>query len=125
MNSISYFTIVYSSKEKLHHPEIEVHDGGIPQTPFEISARCEIILDRFRKYEQELKSSDQPQVQFEILEPQDFGMSPILLVHSSDYIQFLQNAWDEWVSAGGHEVFCHETSKVLLASTYVFNIYYY
>jgi acetoin utilization deacetylase AcuC-like enzyme len=35
-----------------------------------------------------------------VLEPDDFGMEPILKIHDASFVEFLQNAWDEWAREG-------------------------
>ena len=113
-----WFTVVYSSKEALHNPEIEVHDGGILQEPFETSARCQIILKTLKSFDEEC-TSKRLNTKVQIIEPKDYGLAPILQVHDAHYVEFLRTAWDEWEDAGGREAFCHQTAKVFLASTYV------
>ncbi len=34
------------------------------------------------------------------MEPTEFGLAPILRVHSSDYVDFLSTCWAEWTAAG-------------------------
>ncbi len=32
--------------------------------------------------------------------PEDFGLDPILRVHTPDYVTFLQTIWDDWTETG-------------------------
>ncbi|CAG8529238.1 15776_t:CDS:2 [Funneliformis mosseae] len=41
--------------------------------------------------------------QFEFLSPDNYGLEPILSVHSKDYVEYLQTAYQEWVNDGGSE----------------------
>ena len=80
---------IYSEKHKLHHGDFElVADGLVPV--FEMPRRAEMILARVQKTKLG-----------EILEPKDFGVDPIVRIHSPAYVRFLENAWAEW-SAAGH-----------------------
>jgi acetoin utilization deacetylase AcuC-like enzyme len=36
-----------------------------------------------------------------VLAPRDHGRTPITAVHNSDYLDFLENAWEDWCAAGG------------------------
>jgi hypothetical protein len=107
------FTVVYSDQERGHNPPFEVHDGGIVQKPFETSARVEIIQAKLQDLAAHGRIAG-----LEVLPPHDFGLTPLLAVHSADYLEFLRTAWDDWVTSGGKEVFCQQSSQVLLASTY-------
>ncbi|CAI2169091.1 20008_t:CDS:2 [Funneliformis geosporum] len=40
---------------------------------------------------------------FEFLSPDNYGLEPILSVHSKDYVEYLQTAYQEWVKDGGNE----------------------
>ncbi len=40
---------------------------------------------------------------FEFVPPNDYGLEPILSVHSKDYVEYLQTAYEEWVRKGGNK----------------------
>jgi acetoin utilization deacetylase AcuC-like enzyme len=42
---------------------------------------------------------NQPDV-FRLISHRDFGLAPILRVHSPDFVEYLQTAYKEWVAAG-------------------------
>ena len=78
--------IYYSELHKKHHPEFEIFDGGEKVQNFEVPERVERIV-------QTLNKTDWAN----IVGPSDFGLEPILKVHDSEYIEFLQTAFDEWI----------------------------
>lgn len=77
--------VFYSSQQARHVPSFEVFDGGEKVAFYETPQRAECILAALRESEA-----------FEILPPADFGLEPILAVHSSDYVEFLRTAYLEW-----------------------------
>lgn len=79
---------IYSPDHKLHHGQGEMM-GGEFVAVVEKPARAEAILSRIR----EVKLG-------EVLEPTDFGLEPILRVHSPRFVQFLESAWQEWTRLG-------------------------
>jgi acetoin utilization deacetylase AcuC-like enzyme len=86
------FVIHSANQAAAHCPPLEVFEGGVIRPPFENQERVEVIMTA-------LKSDDS----FELRDYTDFGLSPILAVHTPDYVDFLRTAWDEWVSNGGGE----------------------
>ncbi len=77
--------VYYSNTHALHNPPFELFDGG-QRTPYlESPERMERIL-----------SVLQAQAWIEMLEPEDFGLDPILAVHDAEYVDFLRTAYDEW-----------------------------
>ncbi|MGD8406631.1 MAG: histone deacetylase family protein [Anaerolineales bacterium] len=77
--------VFYSDSHKLHNPPFELFDGGQRVPYLEYPDRMERILSVLR----ELNWID-------ILEPEDFGLNPILAVHDHDYVDFLRTAFEEW-----------------------------
>lgn len=72
----------------LHSPQRELSDGKfIPAV--EVPQRAESVLEQVEL--QKLGS---------IEEPSDFGLNPILRIHSENYVSFLENFWSNWTSAG-------------------------
>jgi acetoin utilization deacetylase AcuC-like enzyme len=49
----------------------------------------------------------------EILEPEDFGLDPILAVHDAEYVDFLRTAFEEWT-----QVKTSYEKKALLPATF-------
>ena len=64
-------------------------DGGLLITPHEKPSRAETILARVKD-----------QCLGEILEPEEFGLKPIKRVHTTNYVAFLENCWQEWQAGG-------------------------
>ncbi len=79
---------VYTAKHKLRDPKTEL-DGGQLIIPHECPARAETVLERVK--ETQLGA---------IIEPEVFSLEAIKRIHSSDYVNFLEQIWDEWVGAG-------------------------
>ncbi len=79
---------VYS---ELHHRRTAKSelDGGILVDPYEKPSRAETILARVK--ERGLGP---------VLAPEQFGLEPILSVHSRDYVDFLEHCWADWTAAG-------------------------
>lgn len=78
--------IFYSETHKLHNPPFELFDGGQHMPYLESPERAERILSALRELDW-----------IEILEPEDFGLDPILAVHDADYVDFLRTAYEEWI----------------------------
>ena len=80
--------IFYTESHRRHDPPFEVIDGG-QRTPYlENPPRVDSILAA-------LRGSSWAQ----IVEPSEFGLDPILAVHSADYMEFLASAWQQWLAA--------------------------
>ena len=80
--------IIYSDKHKLRDADTELYGGQLVK-PFERPSRMEYILARNDKVDAG-----------PIIEPDDFGMEPILRVHDKGYVSLLQTAWQEWIAEG-------------------------
>jgi acetoin utilization deacetylase AcuC-like enzyme len=78
--------VFYSEAHLQHNPPFEVFDGGERVPNFEVPERAERILTALK-----------PTTWAGIFSPDDFGLEPILAVHDSGYIDFLQTAFDEWM----------------------------
>ena len=70
--------IFYSEEHRNHYPPFEVFDGGTRVQYFENPDRMDRILNALK---------NEPWAEF--LEPDDFGLDPILAIHDRDYINFL------------------------------------
>ncbi|HEY9120581.1 MAG TPA: hypothetical protein VIN33_12540 [Marinobacter sp.] len=64
-------------------------DGGILIAPHEKPSRAETILGRV--IQEELG---------EVLQPEEFGLGPVLRVHTRDYVDFLRDSWADWTAEG-------------------------
>jgi acetoin utilization deacetylase AcuC-like enzyme len=80
--------VVLNSKFEKHDGQGEFHHGRLVPC-FENPSRLNNILGTLK----EKGVTD-------FVEPEDFGLDPILKVHDADYVTFLQNIWDEWTEAG-------------------------
>lgn len=80
---------VYSDKHRLQHGRGEFNDGKVMPC-FEKPNRVDAILAR-------VKSEKLGPV----IEPYEFSNEPILKVHTKDYLEFLESAWDQWKSIHG------------------------
>jgi len=79
---------VFSEDHRLHFPQGELY-GGELVTPFERPSRIEYVLRR-------LKDVGMPAPEA----PGEVDMALISAVHDAGYLNFLENAWDEWKAAG-------------------------
>ena len=79
---------IHSEKHRLRSAKTELA-GGLLVEPFERPSRMDHITGRIR--ETGLG---------EIVEPQDFGLDPILRIHDKDFVDFLSTAWEEWKKTG-------------------------
>lgn len=98
--------IFYSENHRQHSPPFEVFDGGQRVPYLENPDRMDKILNA-------LRSTNWA----EIIEPDDFGLDPILAVHDADYIHFLASSWDEW-RAADPEVESATDNSALLPATF-------
>ena len=78
----------YSESHRLHFPQAEV-SGGQFVTPYERPSRVEYILRRLQ--EQQLR---------DIVSPDALDFTPIKRLLDPGYLDFLENAWEEWVNDG-------------------------
>ena len=78
--------IFYSETHRKHQPPFEVFDGGKRVPYLENTDRMDRILTAIEKTDWT-----------ELTPPADFGLDPILAVHDSGYIAFLESAWREWL----------------------------
>ncbi len=80
--------VVYSPYHILHDPPKEFisnHIENYGESPF----RAELIFEALM---------DLPGV--DVIRPVEFSIDYILKVHSEDYVNYLQTAYDEWIAAG-------------------------
>ena len=81
--------IVHTDKHLLHNPKKYFSMGKMGNYP-EQPSRIETILKAIRKRKVG-----------ELVEPTDFGLDPILKVHSKEYVKYLNCAFEEWIRVGG------------------------
>jgi len=79
---------VFSSDHLLRSPRTELYGGELVR-PHESPQRAQIVLERI-----------QSQRIGQVIAPTSFGAAPLLRVHDREYIEFLEQAWNEWVAAG-------------------------
>ena len=81
---------IFSKDHRLHVGTHELIDGQFV-TPFECPKRMDHIMDRIA----EVKLG-------EVVEPQDFGLDPVVRVHALEFIEFLHTAHDSWKQRHGN-----------------------
>ncbi|MEP6548779.1 MAG: histone deacetylase family protein [Gammaproteobacteria bacterium] len=79
---------VFSADHLLRSPRTELYGGELVR-PHESPERAQIVLERI-----------QDQRLGEVIAPAKFGLAPLLRVHDPEFIEFLQQAWNDWVTAG-------------------------
>ena len=79
---------VYSERHRLRDAKTELYGGQLVQ-PFERPSRAEMILEA-------VQTANLGAVE----EPMEHGLEPVLRVHDADFVNFLENAWNEWQVAG-------------------------
>ncbi len=80
---------VFSSEShRLHFPNGELFGGEFVR-PFECPERWDYIVDRLKQ-----------RGYSNFVTPGELDLSVVAKVHSQDYIQFLENAWNEWAAEG-------------------------
>ncbi len=79
---------IFSPKHKLRNPQSELFGGEIVES-FEIPQRAEHVLQEFNKRNIG-----------EVIEPIDFGVEPLLKIHDSKYLDFLESCHRDWELAG-------------------------
>ncbi len=79
---------VYSDTHLLRNARTELYAGKLVP-PHECPQRAQFVLDRVR----DVRLG-------EIIAPSEHGMAPLLRVHDEAYVEFLANAWQEWLAAG-------------------------
>ncbi|MCY4148994.1 MAG: histone deacetylase family protein [Gammaproteobacteria bacterium] len=79
---------VYAEDHKLRNSKTELY-GGQLVSPFESPERMEYVLKQI--HETGLG---------EIIKPREFSMNPILRIHDSRFVDFLETCWEKWKSVG-------------------------
>jgi len=78
--------VFYTPTHKEHDPPFEGYDGDGLLPAFEKAERAEIVRAALVKT-----------TWAEIHSPSDFGLDPILAVHSAPYLEYLRSAYNEWL----------------------------
>lgn len=93
--------VIYTEKQRLHRVKYEFLSGE-PTACFEKPERADMVLNAISEHGG-----------FQVSEPESFGTSPMLWVHTQDYVEFLQSAWSEWEERFGDE---HDASPYCFVS---------
>ncbi|KAJ3270577.1 hypothetical protein HDV01_007727 [Terramyces sp. JEL0728] len=86
--------VIYTEKHKEHNPKFYFSLGRMEDFP-EMPSRAEAVIDAIR--EREIGS---------VIQPRDFGLEPIKRIHSERYIEYLLNAYGNWLKIGGNPEAC-------------------
>lgn len=81
---------VYSDKQRLHAIKTETFNGKV-ESCFEKPSRADMVLGRVKNVNLG-----------EVLEPTDYGVTPLTRVHTKAYIDFLSSFWARWIADGGN-----------------------
>jgi acetoin utilization deacetylase AcuC-like enzyme len=73
----------FHPEQLLHHPR-SYYSRGQMRTPQEVPERAQNLLKAAKA------------LGFEILQPDDSGLDPLLAVHGAPYLAFLEEAWQRW-----------------------------
>lgn len=73
----------FHPEQLLHHPR-SYYSRGQMRTPQEVPERAQNLLKAAKA------------LGFEILQPADAGLDPLLAVHGAPYLAFLEEAWRRW-----------------------------
>ena len=79
---------VFTADHLLRSPRTELYGGELVR-PHESPERAQIVLERIRS-----------QCLGAVIAPARYGSAPLLRVHDRDYMDFLKQAWSQWVAAG-------------------------
>jgi acetoin utilization deacetylase AcuC-like enzyme len=77
----------YHPDQTLHHPKTYLSRGQM-RTPQEIPMRLDGLLQAMQE------------MGFDIREPEDHGLEPVLAVHDAGYVDFLEHAHARWLATG-------------------------
>jgi acetoin utilization deacetylase AcuC-like enzyme len=79
---------IYSDNHRLQDGHAELAEGKLVPC-FEMPLRADLVLARVR----EVGLGD-------VSEPTDFGLDPVLRVHTTPFVEFLRDFWAEWTADG-------------------------
>src|ERR1700692_1448398 len=79
---------VFSTQHTLRSPRTELYGGELVR-PHESPQRAQVVLERV-----------ETQRLGRVIATAHLGSAPLLRVHDRGYIEFLRQAWSEWVAAG-------------------------
>ena len=81
---------VYSDKQRLHAIKTEMLNGKV-ESCFEKPSRADMVLNHIKVVGLG-----------EVIEPNDYGIAPLIRVHTKNYIDFLSTFWERWIAEGGN-----------------------
>lgn len=79
---------IFSEDHKLRNSQTEMY-GGELVSPFECAERIDYVLAELNKRNVG-----------EIISPTKYDLTPVLNVHSKEYVDFLSTAWQKWTEKG-------------------------
>lgn len=79
---------IQTDRHRLRASKTELY-GGELVPPFECPERVEHILGELAR-----RGHDVP------VDPEDFGLDPILRIHDADFVEFLKTCWADWQAEG-------------------------
>lgn len=88
---------IHTPRHRLHDPPDEVRHG-VPVPPVERPGRVEAVIDALGADER-----------FELEEPGEHGLEPILAVHDEGLVRFLETAWPLWAAERPEEAAVADT----------------
>ncbi len=80
--------VVRSEKHRLHFPKGELYGGELVR-PFECPERWDIVLEELTKRGYE-----------DCNDPDEFDVGLAQSIHTPDFIEFLETAWEQWAAEG-------------------------
>lgn len=81
--------VVYSDDHRFQDGTSELNDGKLVPC-FEMPRRADLVLDQIRRASVG-----------EVIDPKDFGLEPVLRVHTEPFVSFLREAWSLWSAEHG------------------------
>ena len=90
----SQLLVVHTERHWVHDPKLYFDNGQMEPYP-EQPTRVESILRALKKRQ---GKGGLPHL---IVEPTDFGLKPILAVHSQKYLDYVRTAYNRWILKGG------------------------
>lgn len=81
--------VFYSDRHHNHNPAFEMFEGGIKSPYMETPDRMERVLSAMQNLDW-----------IDLFPSSDFGLDPILAIHDADYVEYLHEAYEEWIKLG-------------------------
>lgn len=86
--------VIYSENHREHNPKFYFALGRMENFP-EMPSRAESVINAVRKREVG-----------KVIQPNDYGLDPIKRIHSEQYVEYLQHAYENWIKIGGNPEAC-------------------